>query len=401
MSLSHRITSLSRVTIGSSSTSSTSRIRAVVHDDGSRSSSSSMLMRRMTMMRPTSSAGLLVRDHPYQQQHRHHDRRSLSAISMDLLKQLRAQSGAPIVECKKAIQSTMDDNSSSSGDQQLTAALDWLREHGAAKASSKVQGRETKEGLVALVVAPNNKSAALVKVGSETDFASRSPKFVDFVLHVANATLDSGGSRSNSSNNMMIEPDTVHTFTSAEGKSVKDALDETIVAIRENLSVTDAVHVDTSGNGMVVGYVHNRVNSTMAGTAAAVVEVAPLSNDKAVEDDVMQSVGKKLAMHIVASRPAYMTPQDVPADEVEKEKSILMKQIQDEEDAAADSKKKKSKQKPPEIIEKIINGRMRKFYQQVCLTEQPHMIEDQNPKVATVLEKAGIQLMRFKSLSIA
>ena len=273
------------------------------------------------------------------------------------------------MECKKALQAVGDD---------LSAAMDWLREHGAAKASSKVQGRETTEGLVGLKVAADGKSAALVKVASETDFAGRSSKFVDLLLNVADATLQS-------SKDGALEEDVVLQAT-AGGKTVKELLDEAIVAIRENLSVANALKLQ-SADGILVGYVHNRIDASDAGTAAALVEVAPIKG-KDIDLDFLKSTGKKLAMHIVAAKPQYAAPDDVPPDVVEKEKAILMKQNEDSG-------------KPPEILEKIVNGRLRKFYETVCLTEQAHMIEDQNPKVSKVLKGLGVELKRFETLSIS
>jgi elongation factor Ts len=295
--------------------------------------------------------------------------RGFANFSMSMLKDLRAQSGAPIVECKKALEHAGDD---------LAGAMDWLREHGAAKASAKLQGRETTEGLVGISISADGKTAALVKVASETDFAGRSALFVDLVGHVANATLQS------SCDGALSEAAILEA--ASDGKSVREALDEAIVAIRENLSVPNAKKIQ-SQNGIVVGYVHNKVDSSGAGTAAALVEVsaAPGSN---VSDEVLQSTGKKLAMHIVAARPLYLGPEDVPTEEVEKEKEILAKQVGDSG-------------KPADIVEKIVMGRMNKFYQGVCLTEQDHMIEDQNPKVSKVLKDLGIELKCFEYLSIS
>lgn len=293
----------------------------------------------------------------------------MADFSMSMLKDLRAQSGAPIVECKKALEHAGDD---------MQAAMEWLREHGAAKASSKLQGRETTEGLVGLKVSADGKSAALVKVASETDFAGRSAQFVSLVGHVASATLESGADG-------VLSEDAI-LAASSEGKSVKDVMDEAIVAIRENLSVPDAKKLE-SQDGIVVGYVHNKIDSSDAGTAAAVVEVAPVAGTS-VSEDVLQSAGKKIAMHIVAARPLYLSPASVPAEEVEKETDILTKQMEESG-------------KPAAIVEKIVTGRMQKFYAGVCLTEQEHMIEQDNPKISKVLKDLGIELKRFETLSIS
>lgn len=304
--------------------------------------------------------------------------RGLANFSMDLLKELRQKTGAPIVDCKKALQNTDGKN--------VAAAMDWLREHGAAKVSSKVKGRETTEGLVALQVSPDGKTASLIKVSSETDFAGRSSKFVDFVLNVAKATLETA----KGDNVAGVVPMEEHTVleTSLDGKIVKDYLDEAIVAIRENISLSNAVRFRTCNNGLLVGYVHNRVHSSDAGTAAAIIEIVPATEGGDVSLDVLQSTGKKLAMHAVAARPLYLSPENVPTEEVEKEMELLKRELE-------------GTGKPPEIVDNIVKGKMRKFYEGICLTEQSHMIEDQNPKISKVLKDAGISLNNFSVFYIS
>ena len=232
-------------------------------------------------------------------------RRGFADFSMSQLKDLRAMSGAPIVDCKKALTET-------SGD--IEQAMDWLRQHGAAKASQKVSGRDADEGLVSCTVSEDGKSASIVKVASETDFAGKSPAFVEFVTHVADATLKSSASGS-------LEPETVLSLESGS-KSVQTALEEAIVAIRENLGVASAMKM-TTDNGMLVAYVHGRVDGSNAGSAAAVVE---LVGDK-LDADAIAENGKKLAMHIVAAKPSYLDPDSVPNDIVEKEKAVLLGQV--------------------------------------------------------------------------
>jgi elongation factor Ts len=256
--------------------------------------------------------------------------------------------------------------------------MDWLREHGAAKAAYKVQGRETSEGLVALSVSEDGKSAAIVKVASETDFASRSSKFVELVLNVAAATKQSPCDG---------QIDEVLTLTSSDGKTVKDLLDEAIVAIRENLSVPKAVKLQAQ-HGILVGYVHNRVDSSMAGTAAALVEVKPLKGTNTSED-TLREAGKKLAMHIVAARPQYLSLGDIPEEVLEREREILTKQ-----------QELLPFPKSPEIVDKVVGGKIRKFSEGICLLEQGHMIEEKNPKVSKVLQNLGISVERFESMSI-
>lgn len=232
--------------------------------------------------------------------------RAFADYSMAQLKELRAMSGAPIVDCKKALGET-------SGN--LEEAMDWLRQHGAAKAAQKVSGRDAEEGLVACTVSDDGKSASLVKVSSETDFAGKSQAFVDFVHHVANATLSSNEAGSLDSQQVMT--------LQSNSKSVQTALEEAIVAIRENLGVASAVKI-VSDDGILVAYVHGRVSENAnAGSSAAIVELVGAGVDPLVIADA----GKKLAMHIVAAKPAYLNPDDIPTEVLDKERAILQSQV--------------------------------------------------------------------------
>jgi len=329
-------------------------------------------------------------------------------FSLALLKELRSRSGAPIVDCKKALQHAAG---SSEGDQDddeavLASASDWLREHGAAKVSSKVDGRETSEGLVGLRISDDDdnngrsSAAVLVKLASETDFASRSSTCVDLVLNAAQAALLSTCKAAHRTAENLDEETILQAKTEGD-KTVKDLLDEAIVSIRENLSFPDAIRIEAGGGddggGILVGYVHNRIdNDKDAGTAAAVVELAPDPDRRrsssssaavAVSDDELRDAGKKLAMHVVAARPLYLSPDDVPQDALEREKEILTKQ-------------QEGSGKPADIVEKIVLGRLRKYYKDACLTEQGHMIEEKNPTVGKFLKQKGIVVKQFAALTI-
>uniref|UniRef100_A0A7S4ABE7 Elongation factor Ts, mitochondrial n=1 Tax=Pseudo-nitzschia australis TaxID=44445 RepID=A0A7S4ABE7_9STRA len=289
---------------------------------------------------------------------------------MSMVKELRSVSGAPIVDCKKAL---------TENDGDMEKSLDWLREHGTAKASKKLGDREAEEGLVACAVSEDGKTASIVQISSETDFAGKSDAFVGLACHVAGATLTS------SSSGKLDPQATVHDLE-FESKSVQTALEDAIVAIRENLGVKQAVKLTTGDDGLLVAYVHGKANgSSNAGLAAAVVEI---SGEGVINNpDSANEAGRKLAMHIVAAKPAYLSSECVPENVVEKEKAILASQI-------ADSNK------PPEVVEKIINGRIRKFYSEVCLTEQEHMVEEGNPKVSKALKEKGLVVKSFEMFSI-
>jgi elongation factor Ts len=314
------------------------------------------------------------------------------ALNMDALKEVRSRSGAPIVDCKKALNATNND---------VATALDWLREHGAARASSKVQGRATNEGLVATALSADGRHGSIVHVSSETDFAGRSDKFVDLATGVAQIALRQALTSANQSSGALLASDALLGMSDgATGRTVQDLLDDAVVAIRENMGVEYAATMRCSddddddadaGTSAVVGYVHNRVGgsgggggggtSSAAGTAAALVLVRSIDPQATAER--LQSVGKKLAMHVVAARPQYLSPDDVPPDVIQRERDILMKQ----EDGTG---------KAPEIVERIVQGRLRKFYEGVCLLEQPHFVEDKNPKVGPYLAGQGIAVERFE-----
>lgn len=311
-----------------------------------------------------------------------------AVLSMDLLKDLRSRTGAPIVDCKKALIQV--------GGNDIQKAMDWLREHGAAKTASKVAGRVCEEGLVGLQIATTSKHAVLIKIAAETDFAGRSATFVQLVSDVAGALLHSpalpiAGATPSTVETEKDATSSIMNATTADGtKTVQALLDDAIVSIRENISVSNVIALEGSqATSVWVGYVHNRVNHSIdAGTAAAVVELAPLENMN-ISHETMLSAGKKLAMHIVASRPSYRTVLDIPENVLEKERTILTNQLGD------------AHGKPAEIVEKIVQGKLRKFYESVCLTEQAHVIEEGNPKIATHLANLGITLLRYEAMSIS
>eukprot|EP00553_Chaetoceros_curvisetus_P002916 CAMPEP_0204628086 /NCGR_PEP_ID=MMETSP0717-20131115/14985_1 /ASSEMBLY_ACC=CAM_ASM_000666 /TAXON_ID=230516 /ORGANISM="Chaetoceros curvisetus" /LENGTH=270 /DNA_ID=CAMNT_0051644551 /DNA_START=68 /DNA_END=880 /DNA_ORIENTATION=+ len=266
-----------------------------------------------------------------------------------------------MMQCKKAL---------SEADNDYEKAAEWLRKNGTAKTASKLAGRDAREGMVGIAFSQDG--ASLVRVASETDFASRSSDFTKLVEVVANGALVSD------------DIEDLLQVTSVDGKTVKDNLDDAILAIRENLQITNADKiVASSPDSVLSGYIHGRVfNDSAAGTSAAIVEL--INEKSSLSKDEIQEIGKKLAMHIVAAKPSYQTPEDVPSDVVGKEKQLLLDQM-------ADSGK------PADIIDKIVTGRLRKFYEGVCLTEQAHMLEDGNPKVLDSLQKLGLRLSTFKS----
>ena len=256
------------------------------------------------------NAYYLNRSEPLPATHNSFDTQRRFSSMMSQVKELRNASGAPIVDCKKALTETGGD---------IEKSLDWLRQHGTAKASKKLGDREAEEGLVACAVSEDGKSASIVKVSSETDFAGKSDAFVSLACHVAGATL-------NSSSSGDLDPESSVLGLEFESKSVQTVLEEAIVAIRENLGVKRAVKLTAGDDGLLVAYVHGKADgSSDAGLAAAVVEISGDGVEKDIEN--ANRIGKKLAMHAVAAKPTYLSLDCIPEEVIEKEKSILKSQV--------------------------------------------------------------------------
>ena len=279
-----------------------------------------------------------------------------------------------MMECKKALQAPEVD-----GD--YDKATEWLRKHSSVKAASKLAGRDAVEGLVGLHVSPEGNRGCLVQVASETDFASRSAEFVSLVEEVAEAVTEN-------SSEVSQESVDVQAFLE-ENAAVKQSMEDAVLSIRENLQLTSATTFSTTDpdSQLLVGYVHGKVDpAKLAGTAAAMVQLEKVQIPSKPNDE-LQEIGKKLAMHIVAAKPTYLSPSDVPEDVVEKERAILLEQMGDSN-------------KPPEILAKIVDGRLRKFYEGVCLTEQGHLLEEGAPKVSKCLNQLGVRVSAFQSVFI-
>ena len=339
-----------------------------------------------------------------------------------LVKQLREATGAPMMECKRALSDPSVCND-------LTKAMEWLRKHGSAKALSKVVGREALEGLVGIHIINNNSAtggsvASIVRVASETDFASRSEVLSSFVQEVANAAADASATAAatNTTTNTIVEnipsflkQTKTSSSTSSEdnSKTLDQCLSDTILAIRENLQVDCITTVQASSQKSIFGgYVHGRASPmSTCGSAASIVELVPITTSASTTTSGSSSssssstttttatssssssaeAARKLAMHIVAAKPTYLNIDTVPHDVIAKEKEILHgKMISDG----------KTVGKPPDIIDKIIQGQLRKYYESVCLTEQIHMIEEGGVKVSKVLSDLGLEVKSFQLVGL-
>ncbi|MBX2834144.1 MAG: translation elongation factor Ts [Micavibrio sp.] len=267
----------------------------------------------------------------------------MAEITTAKIKELRELTGAGMMDAKKAL-------TEANGD--MDAAVEGLRKKGMAKADKK-SSRTAAEGLVAVVTEGNK--GAVVELNAETDFVSRNEEFQGFVKSVAEKAMDT------SSTEELAAVD-------FDGKPVKDKLTDLIAKIGENMSLRRSETLEVS-EGAVVSYVHGALAEGLGkiGVLVALESSAP--------ESTLQEVGKKVAMHVAAAFPKYLDRNSVDADAAEKERAFLIEQAMGEG-------------KPEEIAKKMVEGRMRKFYEEVCLLDQTFVMDGET-KISDVLANAG------------
>jgi elongation factor Ts len=270
----------------------------------------------------------------------------MAEITAALVKELRETSGAGMMDCKKALTETGGD---------VEAAVDWLRKKGLAAAAKKA-GRTAAEGLVGVKSAGT--SGAVVEVNSETDFVARNDHFRKFVSDVAELALKAGGD---------IEALKALPFPGGEG-TVADELTKMIAKIGENMSLRRTAAFSVS-DGVVASYVHNQ---EVPGLGKIGVLVALESTG---DKGVLEAFGRQLAMHIAATNPQSLDTDSLDQALIERERQVLMEQA-------------RASGKPEEIIEKMVQGRLRKFYEEVVLLEQVFVIDGES-RVSKAVEAAG------------
>ncbi len=269
----------------------------------------------------------------------------MAAVSAQMVKALREKTGAGMMDCKKALTETNGE---------MEGAVDWLRTKGLSAAAKKAN-RVAAEGLVAY--ATSGSQGALIEVNAETDFVSRNAEFQEFVSTLAQMVLEKG----NDLDNLRLE-----NYPGSH-RTVDEQLTHNIATIGENMSIRRAATIN-SGEGIVVPYVHNSV-ATGLGKIAVLVGLRTNS-----DHEMVQSLGKQLAMHIAAASPQSVNVDDLDHVVVEREKSILLEQA-------------KASGRPDNIVEKMVAGRMQKFFQEVVLLEQTFVVDNET-KVAAVIEAA-------------
>lgn len=270
----------------------------------------------------------------------------MADITAAMVKELREKTGAGMMDAKGALVETKGD---------MEAAVDWLRKKGLAKAAKK-SGRTAAEGLIAVATSADGKTSSVIEVNAETDFVGRNEQFQKFVLKAAEIALTSGH----------IEATAAAPY--ADGKNTQETLTSLIATIGENMNLRRSEKVAVN-QGLVATYIHSAMapNLGKIGVLVALESAAPA--------DKLQALGKQLAMHVAAANPEFLDVASVDPKAVEREKNVQRETA-------------KASGKPDDIIEKMLEGRMRKYYEEVCLMEQL-FIMDGETKISALLEKAG------------
>ncbi len=246
--------------------------------------------------------------------------------NLSLLKKLREETGCGIADCNKALKENNNDYEKS---------IDWLRKKGLSSASKKT-GRVTSEGVVAVYIDGNK--ASIIEVNSETDFVARNQKFQDFVTALSKESLKYDNN--------------IEKFKSDKDEEVR----EQISVIGENINIRRIAQISTN-KGVVVSYIHSKISDNL-GKIAVIIAL-----DSEAAKDKLEDLGKQISMHIAAARPEALTIADVSSDSLKRETEILKEQS-------------RASGKPESIIEKMIQGRIRKYYEEIVLLEQSFVMDD-------------------------
>ena len=266
------------------------------------------------------------------------------AVTAAMVKELREMTGAGMMDCKKALAATDGD---------MDKAVEFLREKGLAGAEKKA-GRIAAEGIVATALTEDEKKAVVVEVNAETDFVAKNAKFQAYVAQVAAQALTTTAADMDA---FMEEK-----WAADESLTVKEALSSQISIIGENMNIRRFKQV-VEENGVVVSYIH------AGGRIGVLVDV-----ETDVVNDAVKEMGKNIAMQIAALNPKYTSRDEVSADFIEHEKSILMAQIQNDPKEAS---------KPEKVIQGMIQGRINKELKEICLLDQTYVkAEDGKQSVA-------------------
>ncbi len=275
----------------------------------------------------------------------------MAEITATAVKALRDRTGAGMMDCKRALEEA-------GGDEER--AIDLLRQRGAAKAAKRA-GRQTSEGTVQIVASEDGSAAAMAEVSSETDFVARNQEFVEYAERVAEVTLGA-----DLASGVPVPGDEFLARSDAE--RLRKRLNELRAKIGENVGVARVARLEAGPEEVIGRYLHfgNRIGVLIVLTGGGNEELA-----------------RELAMHVAAAAPVAVRPEDIPEELRDRERTVLLEQA-------------RSEGKPPEIVERIVEGRMRKFYEEQALLWQG-FVKDPDRQVRDLLAEAGedVDVRRF------
>jgi elongation factor Ts len=280
----------------------------------------------------------------------------MADITAALVKELRDKTGAGMMDCKKALTET-------SGD--IEQAIDWLRTKGLAAAAKK-SGRVASEGLVGVASEPGR--AAVVEVNAETDFVARNPTFQSFVEEVAKIALAVGDD---------IEKIKAAPFPGT-GRSVADELTHLVATIGENMTIRRA-KVLSVPSGEVATYVHGALKPGLG-------KIGVIAAMAGQPGEALNLLGRQVGMHVAASRPDALDISSVSPEALEREKAVLTEQA-------------RASGRPDNVIEKMVQGRVQKFYEEVALLEQV-WVHDNKTRVKDVMKNADASITGFERFAL-
>jgi len=268
----------------------------------------------------------------------------MSEVTASLVKELRDKTGAGMMDCKNALVETNGN---------IEESIDWLRKKGISGAEKK-SARVAADGVIAVSI--NTDAAALVEINSETDFVSRNPDFQKFAKNISEIAL--------------LHGQTIEELKKAKylesGKSVEEALTDLIGLIGENIVLRRSSLLKNTNNNIFSSYIHGQVNEGLGKIGVI------LSLETNITSDKIEDLGKQIAMHIAASKPMAISSDDVDPAVIERERSILVEQAKDSG-------------KPDNIIEKMVDGRISKFFSEITLLDQTWVIDGES-KVSKIIK---------------
>ena len=271
-------------------------------------------------------------------------------ITASLVKELRETTGVGMMECKSALTETNGD---------IQAAIKLLREKSGAKADKKAS-REAKEGIIAAQISSCGKSGIIVEINCETDFVAKNDNFQNFVNEVASTVLASDATDLAAALALSKDDITLDQFIKSK-----------VLEMGENVQFRRFERLSLDGEGAVASYIH------LGGKTGVLIEVAA-GNAASASSDSFTDLVKDLTLHIAAAAPAGLAREDIPAELIEEEKEIFRKQME-------------GQNKPADIIEKIVEGKLGKFYSDRCLLEQG-FVKDPDTTIKGLLEAKGKEL---------